>query len=142
MNGFAALTILYAEDDRLVAELVCEFLSDRGHDVHHFPDGASALAAAEGGLEFDILLTDVTMPVLDGASLATYLRCGRRDLPVVVMTGVADHELSERLRRMPGAPATILSKPLPMGSVIAAVEAAGSGRAAPYASQLMLSLVA
>jgi CheY-like chemotaxis protein len=78
--------VLLAEDDILLAATVAEFLRDDGYVVTATPDGAAALAAAEG-LDFDVLLTDLRMPVMDGTALIRALRLQRPDLPVVVMSG-------------------------------------------------------
>ncbi len=78
--------LLLAEDDLLLAATLVEFLRADGHIVTAAPDGAAALAASEG-LEFDVLLTDLRMPVMDGMALIRALRARRPDLPVVVMSG-------------------------------------------------------
>ncbi len=78
--------LLIAEDDHLLSATLAEFLREEGHEVTLAPDGAAALAAAEG-LAFDVLLTDLRMPVMDGMALIRALRAERPDLPVVIISG-------------------------------------------------------
>jgi CheY-like chemotaxis protein len=78
--------LLIAEDDQLLSETLQEFLREDGHVVTLAPDGAAALAASEG-LDFDVLLTDLRMPVMDGMALIRALRAERPQLPVVIMSG-------------------------------------------------------
>jgi len=78
--------LLLAEDDLLLAATLAEFLRDDGYHVTSANDGAQALAASRG-LDFDVLLTDLRMPVMDGMALIRALRAERPDLPVVVMSG-------------------------------------------------------
>ena len=82
--------ILIAEDDAVQAELLAETLRSAGHDVLVYPDGLSVLRALEvEATPADLLLTDLTMPQLDGLELCKALRESRPDLPVVVVTADA-----------------------------------------------------
>ncbi len=78
--------ILVAEDDSSVRTFVFKALSLRGHDVATVDDGAQALEALKKEA-FQLLVTDIVMPGLDGIALA--LRVGRDypDLPILLMTG-------------------------------------------------------
>jgi CheY-like chemotaxis protein len=78
--------LLIAEDDQLLSATLAEFLREEGHEVTMAQDGAAALEAAIG-LDFDILLTDLRMPVMDGMALIRALRAERPHLPVVVISG-------------------------------------------------------
>lgn len=78
--------VLMAEDDVLLAATVAEFLHEAGFMVTVGRDGAQALALADS-IEFDVLLTDLRMPVIDGPTLIRCLRTRRPYLPVVVMSG-------------------------------------------------------
>jgi CheY-like chemotaxis protein len=78
--------ILVAEDDSSVRTFVFKALSLRGHDVTTVDDGVHALEALKKEA-FQLLVTDIVMPGLDGIALA--LRAGRDypDLPILLMTG-------------------------------------------------------
>lgn len=92
--------LLLAEDDLLLAATLAEFLRDEGYHVTSANDGAQALEAAEG-LDFDILLTDLRMPVMDGMALIRALRAKRPSLPVVVMSGDVPTDWRNAIGPMP-----------------------------------------
>jgi PAS domain S-box-containing protein len=81
-------TVLLAEDDPAVRELITAVLTARGHRVVSAADGAAALAAAAGSNPPpDLLVTDVDMPRLAGPALAAALRDQWADLPVLFVSG-------------------------------------------------------
>ena len=80
--------ILVAEDDKAVREFVKRALSHRGHDVTAVDDGSQALEALREQ-EFDLLLTDIVMPEMDGIALAQKVSRDRPDLPILFMSGYA-----------------------------------------------------
>ena len=83
--------ILIAEDEEPVRTLVARALTDDGHEVSTTADGAEALEVLqrEGG-RFDLLLTDIKMPVMDGLALALATARDFPTLPILLMTGHAD----------------------------------------------------
>lgn len=93
-------TILLADDDAAVRDLVRRALSAEGHAVHVTSDGLEALdyITANGG-SVDLLVTDVDMPQLDGITLAEKSLAAKPDLSVVLMSGFSDQlERAARLR--------------------------------------------
>jgi two-component system, cell cycle response regulator CpdR len=81
-------TILIAEDDRAVREFVSRALQRDGHDVTTVEDGMEALEALANN-NFDMLLSDVVMPQLDGIALALKVSKDYPELPILLMTGYA-----------------------------------------------------
>lgn len=86
----AALKILLAEDDPVNAFLFLELLRQQGHAVTGVASGAAALAACEHE-NFDIFLTDIRMPGMDGIETARAMRTleqklARRRIPIVALT--------------------------------------------------------
>ncbi len=80
--------ILLAEDDHAVREFVTRALERDGHEVTAVEDGSLALEAlAKSG--FDMLLSDIVMPELDGIALALKVAKDYPGLPVLLMTGYA-----------------------------------------------------
>ena len=78
--------ILVAEDETTVREFVSRALGLAGHQVTAVPDGGAALEAlAEAS--FDLLLTDIVMPVMDGIALALRVTRDYPSLPVLLMSG-------------------------------------------------------
>jgi len=121
-------TILLAEDEPKVREATRALLARLGYTVVVAEDGlaAEALAAARAG-RFDLLLTDVVMPGLDGRALAERLRAGRPDLPVVLMSGYAQDVLERTAA--PDDRTLLILKPFEPGRLAEALRAALAGRA-------------
>ena len=116
----APLRVLMAEDEKLAAEVLEEALVDAGFEVLAANDGQEALDLASNGAGFDLLLTDLKMPRLDGKELIARLRAERPDLPVVVMTGYPPPDGAVSLQAGPG-PLRLLTKPVGIKRVIDAL---------------------
>jgi two-component system cell cycle response regulator CpdR len=99
--------ILYAEDDTLVARFMTWALEERGFEVVSVANGVEALVAATW-YSFDVLLTDIDMPLMNGKELVNRMRKDRPDLPIVVLSG-SSAETLEALRTKGGL--TVLRKP-------------------------------
>ena len=81
--------ILVAEDEETVRELVTRALTQDGYEVEAVADGAAALEKLAASEPFELLLSDIRMPVMDGIALAL---SAARDFPrvtIVLMTGYA-----------------------------------------------------
>lgn len=83
--------ILLAEDDENVRSFVSRALAFSGHEVVEAEDGglAAEICTAEDG-RFDLLLSDIKMPVMDGIALALSVAAQYPDLTILLMTGFAD----------------------------------------------------
>lgn len=83
--------ILVAEDELAVREFVERALTHFGHQVTSVNDGSEALALLESTEEpFDLLLTDIVMPAMDGIALALRVTRDWPDLKILMMTGYAN----------------------------------------------------
>jgi two-component system cell cycle response regulator CpdR len=80
--------ILVAEDERAVREFVRRALVHHGHEVTLVEDGLAALDAL-GSNDFDLLLTDIVMPGLDGIALALKVASAKSDMKILMMSGYA-----------------------------------------------------
>ena len=80
--------ILIAEDDRAVREFVSRALERDGHAVIAVENGLDALDALANN-NFDMLLSDIVMPQMDGIALALKVAKDFPDLPILLMTGYA-----------------------------------------------------
>lgn len=78
--------ILLVEDDPDTRRIVCEIMSEAGHEVHSAEDGLAALACLERS-PYDVLVTDYTMPSLNGLYLLHISRTMWPQLPVVMVSG-------------------------------------------------------
>ena len=97
------LHILLAEDNPINMLLIRELLRRRGHRVTEVTTGTAAVAAMEDG-GFDLLLTDIHMPGMDGIEAARAIRAGEADsgrprTPIVALTADA---LEIGQTRLPG----------------------------------------
>ena len=119
--------ILVAEDDGAVRQFVERALIHRGHDVTSVQDGLQALEALDGG-EFDLLLTDIVMPGLDGIALALKVSKDHPDLPILMMTGYSGER--QRAHNLDSLIHEVVSKPFTLSDICEAAEAALKTRTA------------
>lgn len=115
--------ILVAEDDDAVRDLVVRALSEDGHELTDVANGAAALDALNRHVsQYDLLLTDVKMPIMDGIALA--LATGRHhpDVAIMLMTGFADQR--ERAHHLDALVHDVLSKPFSVQQIKDAVREA------------------
>lgn len=95
--------LLLVEDHDGLRRIIGSFLSEK-FDVVGAKNGLEAMGWLSKGVMPDVIVTDASMPELDGAGLLSGLRCSGlwADIPVVVL-GNADDEAEERRFRMLGA---------------------------------------
>ncbi len=115
--------ILIAEDEASLRAQIVRALEAEGHRVVASADGGEALdvlIGENGG--FDLLLTDIKMPVMDGIALAL---AAARDFPaliILLMTGYADQR--ERASGLDALIQGVLTKPFTLAELNDAVDAA------------------
>src|ERR1700758_4085497 len=112
--------ILLAEDEDALRAFVVRALVQDGHDVVATADGGEPLDALtrEQG-KFDLLLTDIRMPVMDGIALALAAARDHPELTIVLMTGYADQR--ERAHGLDALIHDVLSKPFSVATLRGAV---------------------
>ena len=79
------LKILIAEDDRELRQLFSHVLTNRGYAVKGVSDGQEALEALDKEY-FDLIISDIMMPVTDGYALVRQLRSEGNQIPVLMIT--------------------------------------------------------
>jgi two-component system response regulator MprA len=84
-TGLNTPTVLVVDDETDLRTVVAELLEEEGYAVKQASDGLAALQEVEAD-GIDVILTDVRMPRLDGASLVRHLRHQGITMPVVVMS--------------------------------------------------------
>jgi CheY-like chemotaxis protein len=115
--------ILVAEDDAAIRELVVRSLNEDGHDLTVATDGMAALDALNRhNGEFDLLLTDVKMPVVDGIALALATGRDHPDIAIMLMTGFADQR--ERTHGLDALVHDVIAKPFSVDQIKGAVREA------------------
>ncbi len=87
--------ILVVDDEANVRLLLAREISDRGHEVVVAADSAQAMEEIGRG-DFDVVLTDVRMPGMDGMGLTEWIKRTRPDTAVIVMTGYGSLETANR----------------------------------------------
>ncbi|MFC9774339.1 response regulator transcription factor [Paenibacillus chitinolyticus] len=78
-------TILVADDDANIRELVCLFLRNDGFSTAEAADGKEALAVYTS-THIDLVVLDIMMPIMDGWTLCKELRRANPDLPLLMLT--------------------------------------------------------
>lgn len=114
--------ILIAEDDDTARELVVRALKEDGQSVTMAADGVAALDAMNQNDRFDLLLTDVTMPVMDGIALALAAGRDHPDTAIMLMTGYADQR--ERAHGLDTLVHDVIVKPFSVDQIKGAVREA------------------
>lgn len=111
--------ILLAEDDESLRKFLASALVRAGHSVADFGDGGEAYARIQEA-PFDLLLTDIVMPGMDGIELAKRAAALNQALKIMFITGFA----AVALHPASGAPkqAKVLSKPFHLREIVAEVD--------------------
>jgi CheY-like chemotaxis protein len=112
--------ILVVDDEEAVRALVARGLSLDGHVCLTAADGAEALEVliAENG-RFDLLLTDIRMPLMDGIALALAAKQEFPELTIMLMTGYAEQR--ERAKSLEAIVAEVMTKPFTIADLRATV---------------------
>lgn len=102
--------ILVVDDEESLRALVARGLTLDGHVCMMAGDGAEALEIlmAEKG-RFDLLLTDIRMPLMDGIALALAAKQEFPELPIMLMTGYAEQR--ERAKSLEAIVSEVMTKP-------------------------------
>jgi CheY-like chemotaxis protein len=89
-EDYRPLTILFVDDDALIAMSTVDMLEDLGHQVIEANSGSVALEILQSERRLDLLITDYSMPRMTGIQLAKAARELRPGLPILLATGYAD----------------------------------------------------
>jgi CheY-like chemotaxis protein len=115
----AGKTVLVADDDPLVLEVVKACLLRSGYEVLVARDGREALEVFRcHESELGLVLSDVTMPAMSGIDLVLELRQINARIPVVLMSGDAEATREEKLVRLDPARPHLLKKPFSVKDLI------------------------
>jgi len=115
--------ILLAEDEEALRAFITRALVQDGHEVVATADGGEALdALTRDKGNFDLLLTDIRMPVMDGIALALAAARDHPELMSLLMTGYADQR--ERAHGLDALIHDVLTKPFALVTMRSAVNGA------------------
>ena len=112
--------VLLAEDDRAVRESLVRALTLEGYEVRAVSNGALALEALRAE-SADLLLLDLSMPVVDGITVCRVLRGERNRLPILMLT--ARTETSDRVAGLDAGADDYLPKPFDLAELFARMRA-------------------
>ena len=112
-------TLLLVDDDSSIHELVRAILADESWEVEAVSSGEEALAKL-ANRSYDLVLTDIRMPGMDGITLLTHIRKQHPQIRVVVMTvhNTPDHIVSSLRNEAAG----YVSKPLSRDSFVESLQ--------------------
>jgi DNA-binding response OmpR family regulator len=131
--------VLVAEDDPSVRAFVVSALTMKGYEVVAEEDGGLAAETidAESG-RFDLMLSDIKMPVMDGIALALHVGASYPDVTILLMTGFADQR--ERAHGLDALIYDVIAKPFTLADLLAKVDDALAGRPVEVVSLARQSL--
>lgn len=111
LRADAGTTVLVVDDESAIRRFAARVLEREGFAVVEARDGAEALDLLRtGAASFDVVVSDIVMPRLNGVELMRELSTSHPYLPVILMSGYATAALSDLGI---SAPCSILSKPFP-----------------------------
>ncbi|MDA8249650.1 MAG: response regulator, partial [Rhodospirillales bacterium] len=110
--------LMLVDDDADVLEALAGHMTSLGYAVQPVPSAVEALARLEAGEAVDLLVSDLSMPDMDGMTLIGEAQRRNPALPAVLLTGFATDAAEIAARRMPGR-VELLHKPI-RGRVLAA----------------------
>jgi CheY-like chemotaxis protein len=112
--------ILLVDDEEPIRGFLKRALEMDGHEVTTAIDGGDALdRLVESRGAFDLLLTDIRMPIMDGIALALAAKRDYPEITILLMTGFADQR--ERAKGLQAIVADVLTKPFSLADLRAAV---------------------
>ena len=114
------MKILVVEDEIGLAEAICAILRKEGYSVTMANDGKSGLEKALSN-DFDCIILDIMMPVMNGLDVLTFLRVKNIETPVLLLT--AKSEVDDKIKGLDCGADDYLTKPFVTGELLARVRA-------------------
>ncbi len=115
-----ALHVLVVEDDPAYRDALTDALRSAGHRVTSSSDGVAALRDIEAEPSIDVVVSDISMPNLDGIGLANVLAAKTPTVPVVLMSGAPAVGVADPS----GRPIRILRKPVAVADLLTELQLA------------------
>ena len=107
-------TILVIDDERGILQLIHQTLTKYGHDVETADDGQEGIRKFDGG-SFDIVITDIRMPGIDGNGVVEHIRKSKRQsIPVIAISGTPWLRDADDFDM-------VLSKPFPLKQLVESI---------------------
>ncbi|MBQ2758936.1 MAG: response regulator transcription factor [Clostridia bacterium] len=116
------MRILLVEDEKRMAQALCELLRQEKYDVDHYDNGIDGLSAIESDI-YDIVILDVMLPGMDGFEVAKRARHNGITTPILMLT--AKTELDNKVRGLDSGADDYLTKPFMTKELLARLRAMG-----------------
>ncbi|WP_052214468.1 ATP-binding protein [Belnapia sp. F-4-1] len=123
--------VLLVDDEPLVRRLLAGELADAGYEVVEAADGALALGQLSRGESFQLLVTDLAMPGIDGVSLIKEAQERHPGLPAILVTGYAGDAANLAVGAVVGGPFALMRKPVSGARLLDQMAALLSGTRLP-----------
>ncbi len=114
------MRLLIIEDDATAATYLRKGLTESGHVADHAADGALGLEMAQSG-QYDVLIVDRMLPVMDGLSVIENLRAAGDSTPVLILSALS--EVDQRIEGLKSGGDDYLTKPYAFGELLARIDA-------------------
>lgn len=114
------MRLLLVEDEKRMAQALCELLRLEKYEVDHYTDGLSGMSAAESGV-YDILILDVMLPGMSGFDIARAARQKGIRTPILMLTAKGD--LDDKVTGLDAGADDYLTKPFMTKELLARLRA-------------------
>ncbi len=116
------MRILLIEDEKRMAQALCEILRLEKYDVDHYDNGTDGLTAIESNI-YDIIILDVMLPGMNGYEVAKKARSKGITTPILMLTAKA--ELDDKVTGLDSGADDYLTKPFMTKELLARLRALG-----------------
>lgn len=113
--------LLVVEDDRQLNKTVCSYLNQNGYETVGCLDANEAYDAMYGGTIFDLIISDIMMPGIDGFEFTKTVRELNQEIPILFMT--ARDDFSAKQRGFQAGIDDYMVKPVDLGELLLRVQA-------------------
>lgn len=110
--SFVRQRILLVDDEAPIRSILSEYLALAGYDVLSAANGAAALAMLQAEPAVDGLITDLSMPGMDGLAVIRAVRASHPDMPAILLTGYAGDDAALALGRLFDGAVSLMRKPV------------------------------
>ena len=114
------IKLLLVEDEKRMAQALCEILRQENYQVDHFGDGCEGFLAAESGV-YDLIILDVMLPGKNGFSIAREIRREGIRTPILMLT--AKSEVDDKVEGLHCGADDYLTKPFMTKELLARLRA-------------------
>ena len=116
------MRLLLVEDEKRMAQALCEILRLEKYEVDHYDNGIDGLAAIESNV-YDIVILDVMLPGMNGYEIAKHARSQGIATPILMLTAKA--ELDDKVMGLDSGADDYLTKPFMTKELLARLRALG-----------------